>query len=52
LEGLFIQLYNSESGDWFGQYRSVADAKRHVESQSLDINDFEIRYEPSRYPKK
>jgi hypothetical protein len=52
VEGMFIQLYRVESGEWFGQYRSALEAKKHVASQGLEMNDFEIRYEPSKYAKK
>lgn len=51
MQGTFVQLYRA-SGEWVAQFRDVHAAEKYVDNQGEDINDFEIRFEESKYPKK
>lgn len=47
---LFMQLYDRE-GNWIGQFNNADQLETYVADQGWDINDYEIRTEPSKYPK-
>lgn len=49
MDGVFVQLY--KNGEWVAQFRDVAAAKKYVFSLEEDINDYELRFEPSKYSK-
>lgn len=51
MEGTFIQLYRAD-GEWVGQFRDVRAVEKYVAKLGEDINDFEIRFEPSKYGEK
>jgi len=49
--GTFVQLYRKD-GEWVGQFRDVLAAEKYVASLEEDMNDFQIKFEASKYPKK
>jgi hypothetical protein len=49
MEGTFVQLY--KDGEWVAQFRDVTAAGKYVFSLGEDINDYELRFEPSKYSK-
>jgi len=51
MEGTFVQLYRI-TGEWVAQFRDIRAAEKYVAKQGEAMNDFEIRFEESKYPKK
>jgi hypothetical protein len=47
----FIHLYELGTDTWVAQFTSIAAAKKYCAKVGRDINEFEIKYGPSKYAK-
>jgi hypothetical protein len=51
MEGIFVHLYRKADSEWIGQFRNALAAIKHVESLGENPDDYEIKFELSRYPR-
>lgn len=50
MEGTFVQLYTKE-GEWVAQFRNVRAAERYVFNLGHEMNEYELKFEVSKYSK-
>lgn len=50
MQGIFAQLYRKADGQWIGQFRDAAAATQYLASIDENENDYEIKFQASRYP--
>jgi hypothetical protein len=51
MERTFVQLYRL-GGEWVAQFKDVRAAEKYVAKLKEDMNDYEIKFEESKYPQR
>jgi len=50
MQGIFVQLYRKADGEWIGQFRDAVTAIQYLASIEADENDYELKFQASKYP--
>jgi hypothetical protein len=50
MQGIFVQLYRKADGEWVGQFRDAVAAIQYLASIEANENDYELKFQASKYP--
>jgi hypothetical protein len=47
----YVHLHDLQTGEWIAQFINIGSVEKYCAKLGTNINDYELRYGPSRYAK-